>query len=116
MSPTMRQASGRSTSSSTSWSSSMMATRVSRGVALIKISLFMCSQRAHFPRRLGGMGTSEIQKVFFGGPAKRCDRPRRIRLDTVQQRTERRAIGLLNQASHRKQDEREQHGQGSVDR
>src|ERR1044071_5193354 len=57
MSPTMRRASGRSTSSSTNWSSSMIATRVSRGVALIRISLFI----AH--------GGDE------GGPFRRGDRP-----------------------------------------
>src|SRR5262245_51663795 len=57
MSPTIRRASGRSTSSSTNWSSSMIATRVSRGVALIRISLFI----AH-----GGVG---------GCPFHRGDRP-----------------------------------------
>jgi hypothetical protein len=50
-----------------------------------------------------------------GGPAVRCDRPRRARLDFSQQHAGRRAIGLIQQATHRKQDERDQHGQARID-
>ncbi len=46
MSPTIRRVSGRSTCSSTSWSSSRMATRTSRCVAEMRISRFMCVRAA----------------------------------------------------------------------
>ena len=143
MSPTMRRASGRSTRSSTSWSSSIMATRVSRGFALIRISLFIDARHTASSRRLGGRAVAELQRVggepsrmhlVDGGtrkecPTHPCDRPRRPRLERAAARSrrphgrrwfqrcaERRAIGPLNQAVQRKQDERAQNGQDGVDR
>src|SRR5262249_15552556 len=47
------------------WSSSMMATRVSRGFALIKISRFMWIGREHRPRRLLGSSTA-MEKSWCG--------------------------------------------------
>src|SRR6266581_3324838 len=47
MSPTMRRLSGRSTRSSTSFPSSRIAIRVSRGAALMRISLFIFRRLAH---------------------------------------------------------------------
>ena len=95
MSPTMRRASGRSTRSSTSWSSSRMATRVSRGFALIRISRFIGNRRLASAWRLGtrtgavserrGGGTPERERApdgrnVTGDPPLERDRPRRTRL------------------------------------
>src|SRR3954471_5131974 len=81
MSPTIRRASGRSTSSSTSWSSSMIATRVSRRVALIRISLFMAHEGDE------------------GGPFRRGDRPPRFRPEGD-------AIGCTHRQQSRETNER----------
>jgi len=70
----MRRASGRSTSSSTSWSSSSIATRVSRGVALMKISRFIT---LHLPRHEWRLGTREAAAWQIGWC--RCLVPRGMR-------------------------------------
>jgi hypothetical protein len=98
MSPTILRASGRSTRSSTSSSSSMIATRVSRGVALMRISRFISLRQRTSPRRLGkgsvaahgvivdarhpalcadGAGGLDGRSLRLTKPG---DRPRRLRL------------------------------------
>src|SRR5213075_2211155 len=62
MSPTMRRLSGRSTSSSTSFPSSRIAIRVSRGAALMRISLFIVA-RLTLARRLGERSRGRFKKV-----------------------------------------------------
>src|SRR4029079_13231580 len=61
MSPTMRRLSGRSTRNSTSFPSSRIAIRVSRGAALMRISLFIV-HRSQIARRLGERSEKRFQK------------------------------------------------------
>jgi hypothetical protein len=143
MSPTMRRASGRSTRSSTSWSSSRMATRVSRGFALIKISRFIGVRHKPWRWRLSGTGVAEWKKVWgepwlvhvaHGNSREECpglrwDRPRCPRLKRastreggpfgppgLQRNSGKRAIGPSGQAVHRKQDQRANDGEDCIDR
>jgi len=116
-----------------------MATRVSRGFALIRISLFIGARHARSSRRL--IGARLTDQVVYGAPRQRCvdrgitrmgcpsqwcDRPRRVRLSSNRQQrgprgaegiqliTERRAIGPWKQAAHHEQDERAKHGHGGT--
>jgi hypothetical protein len=121
----------------------MMATRVSRGFALISISRFICVRHTTRPRRLGEPGVAEFNRVkgepwqmhvVHGNsreecPKHPCDRPRRPRLrrattrkegpfgrSGLQRNTGKRAIGPSGQAVHRKQDERAKNGEDCIDR
>src|SRR3954469_23255465 len=120
MSPTMRRASGRSTRSSTNSSSSRIATRVSRGAALINSSRFIGLRADPRRRRLGdGGGAAQrfaAQRIvslmrahphvgkWCRGTANPVDRPRRIRLKRLtqahQQRSDRHAIDTPHEVEY----------------
>src|SRR3989442_1599626 len=75
MSPTMRRASGRSTRSSARRSSSRMATRVSRGLPLIRISRFKARSLDAGRPTAAGRPVIDPTRVLPGRGRRRCDGP-----------------------------------------
>src|SRR5438309_1537428 len=75
MSPTMRRASGRSTRSSARRSSSRMATRVSRGLPLIRISRFKARSLDAAGPAAAGRPVIGPTRVLSGRGTGRCEEP-----------------------------------------